>query len=198
MATHFDPQRTRLYGREFRWTALTRLWGTVVGVCVALLGFLSPVGCSRWTGKEEPPLPPVVITIDWSEVLARKDNEVPMGISGRLMTWSSDEPHHTLTYMLSGTVEGHSARGCSVRPENDSGQEMKEVYHVLGSLIREEGHPIVVIEGTSEVAWQLKVVKEGDSVIVARQGEKESSLPLDLQPGPFHIRIEAREQKKTK
>jgi hypothetical protein len=138
---------------------------------------------------------PVVITVGWSAVLSNT-SDLPMGIGGELMTWSAEAPHHTAIHMLyEGTVEGHPAKGYSVLPDSNSG---KEVYRLLCSVVREEGHPIVVIEGTSEVAWQLKVTEEGNNVIVARQGEKESVLPLDLQPGPFHIRIEAREQKKMR
>jgi hypothetical protein len=199
MAAHLDTRRARLYGRGFRWTTSTRFWTTVVSMCVVPLGFLSPIDCSRWTGKEEPPpMPPVVIAVGWSAVLSNT-SDLPLGIGGELMTWSAKAPHHTEIRMLyEGTVEGHPAKGYSVWADSNAGPASKEVYRVLCSVVREEGHPIVVIEGTSEVAWQLKVTEEGNNVIVAQQGDKESALPLDLQPGPFHIRIEAREQKETK
>jgi len=198
MVTHFDMQRTRFHRRKFRRTAWTCLFITVVGACVVPLGFLGPAGCSRWLGKAHLPLPPVVIRIDWGGVGAG-GNEVPKtSISGRLMQWSSDAPHNSSLHMISGTVEGHPATGDSVWLETDSGQETKEVYHILVAVVMEEGHPVLVIEGTSEVVWWLEAAKGGDKIIVARQGEKESALPLDLQPGPFHIRIEARDQKKTK
>jgi len=79
-----------------------------------------------------------------------------------------------------------------------STEEKRELYRFIGASIKEGGQPVVIIEGDSKVVWRLEAEKEGNKIIIARQEGKESVLPLDLQPGPFHIRIEARDQKKTK
>ncbi|MGA2266459.1 MAG: hypothetical protein ABSH10_08535 [Phycisphaerae bacterium] len=201
MATHFDPQQVRPCGRAFRKIIPTCLFSIAVGVFPALWAMLEPVGCTSRNGPftSKNTLRPIVLTIVWNGG-PPPDDEPQIGLGGEVTVSSSAEPNKipSTVYPLDGTVEGHAARGWILRGSMSSTEEKRELYRFIGASIKEGGQPVVIIEGDSKVVWRLEAEKEGNKIIIARQEGKESVLPLDLQPGPFHIRIEARDQKKTK